>query len=743
MRHFLTTFLLLPTLLLAQHPDAVPGASGPASAVGLPTALPTTTPLLASSAEADGVLWAAAPTYKVAFANGLRFCPWLPDQPHTQAFEWHTEALRTGDGERAVGEAQRQHAARQCRFEYAGLTEVYDLSENGVEQSFVIAAAPQQPGAIAVRGRISGSLRAAPCAAAVGALAFATADGTAAMTYGAALVRDAVGHEASVTTAFDGECITLEVAAGFVATATFPITIDPLTAAVAVGTGMPVTDTAIAASSTTGDHAVLVACVRQFSATDRDAYAYTIADDGSAAPLLVFIDLSTVDTPRLDAADVGAPAMWLLAIERSPATGQTITVYRQTQSNPVTLGWSSTVLPFAAAGNRNPALGGRDQGSLALLVFETAVTANTATLGGAVFDAATGALAPAFSLTGAAGASAVRQPAVTRSVGGSEPWRVLWSEDSGNNVDFFVRGNVVNSAGAIGVAQSLVLGTDAREPRLDGGSGRYVMTWLDTPSGTNGRLHARRFDWSAAGAITNVHDRTLATAATLPVQSIAQGGVAYDAVTQSHWAVTWRSSQILLSSTTSATIVRLGHSGGVVDTAVLHPSGADGVALPVVAFDGRPQVGQAEGFVTACALNNSNGTVNFRRYEYAPPSTNAYGTSCRTNAIGDGHPPYAGSEFYRTAVLGLPAGTPALWLFGTTPANVALDGLGMFGCSLLVNYVVVLGTVADGTGLAQMTIALPDDPVYLGDFYSQWAWFEPAANPFGFVTSRGFHVLVQ
>jgi hypothetical protein len=722
------SLVLLPCILFAQDDPT--------------SSLPTTTPLCASSASGGDTLWAAGAAYKVAFGDRFTFFPYVPAQTTTRGFTWRTESLRTGDGERTLDSGWRANDARQCRFEHAGLTEIYDLRDGGVEQSFVVAEAPHQPGPIVITGSLTTPFVAAPRAAAVGALTFATPEGEAAMTYGTASVRDAAGHVAPVTTSFDGERIVLAVAAEFVAAAAFPITIDPLTAPVAVSTGTSVTHTAIAATSTTGNHATLVAFVREFSTTDHDVYAYTVPDNGSAAPALAFIDLSTVDMLHVAAADVGATQTWVLAVERTPTSGQTIALYRQSQANPTTLGWASTLVPGSP--NSNPALGGTAvAGNLALLVYEHNPGFFTYAFG-ALFNTTTGALSPAFSLQGASGGGVCRQPTVTHSALGAEPWRVAWSEDSGNSVDFLIRTNVVDQAGTAGTARTHVTATNAREPRIDGSIGRYVMTWLDSPSSSSMQLHSRRFDYATNGAVTNIHDRVLATAALVPAQSLGQGGIAFDVITTSHWAVTWRTSLFLGTSlSTTVQIARLGYTGGVVDATPLSTSNADGVAFPVVAFDGYPQVGEAEGFVAAYAANNVNGTANFRRYSYTPPTGAVYGTSCRSNTMGDGHPPYAGSEFYRMFVAGLQPGTPALYLFGTSPANVQLDPIGMTGCSLLVNYVVALGTIADGAGLAQMTIALPDDPAYFGDFYFQWAWFEPAANPFGFVTGRGGHIQVQ
>jgi hypothetical protein len=111
--------------------------------------------------------------------------------------------------------------------------------------------------------------------------------------------------------------------------------------------------------------------------------------------------------------------------------------------------------------------------------------------------------------------------------------------------------------------------------------------------------------------------------------------------------------------------------------------------------------------------------------------------------MGDGHPPYAGSEFYYSSVLTLVPGTFAIQVIGFGPVSTPLGSYGMPGCMLLADPVITTGVVADATGIATVIYSLPDDPLFLGDLYGQWFWIENGANPMNVVSGGGLVIHVQ
>ncbi|HEX5053997.1 MAG TPA: hypothetical protein VFZ65_19620 [Planctomycetota bacterium] len=712
--------------------------------------MPSMVPLHSAPGEAaaDG-LWAAGPRYKASFHDGFTFYPWIPDQQVTRGFRWQTESVRLGAHTRPAGVAALVHGDWRCELRRDALVETYDVSEHGVEQSFVIETRPATPGPIVVTGRIETPFACAVHAAACAELVFVAPEGVGGVRYGAASVVDRAGNSAPVRTAFDGERITLEVDADFVSHATFPITIDPLTAEVVVATAsIPITDTSITAGSIAGNKRVLACYVREFSATDYDVTALLLDDAQVGFGTLVYSELSAVySTTKVAAAEVNTTQTWAIAVQRDEA-GQPSTcyVYRHAQASLVINSGVTTLLPAQPSSRRNPAIGGSvGLSTYVLMVFEDSPAFGLTRVRGSLFDTQTNTFTGNFDLHGTVVPTTnCRQPYVVRTVGGLDPWRVTWSEDSGNGTDYLIRINIVDGSGVTSLPRTMATSTDAREPRIDGSAGRYLMTWLDTPASTNGQMHVRRLDYSSTGVVSNIHDHVLATALQVPLQTISNGDLGYDLVTQSHWAVTWRRTQLLLlPATTTAYVARFGYTGGITESFSLHAANNEGVANPSVAFDGYPLGGEAEGFVVTYSTATATNPAYFRRYSYTPPSGMLYGTSCRSNTMGDGHPPYAGSEFYRVAIFGLPASTVALAVFGTSPTDVPLDTIGAPGCHLLVDPIVVMTEFADATGLAQATVSLPDDPVFVGNLYLQWAWFEPGANALGFVFGRGAEIHVQ
>jgi hypothetical protein len=48
-----------------------------------------------------------------------------------------------------------------------------------------------------------------------------------------------------------------------------------------------------------------------------------------------------------------------------------------------------------------------------------------------------------------------------------------------------------------------------------------------------------------------------------------------------------------------------------------------------------------------------------------------------------------------------------------------------------------VAAVANAGGDAEVSYALPDAPVFLGDVFSQWFYYDPAAGPAPFVAWQG------
>lgn len=86
------------------------------------------------------------------------------------------------------------------------------------------------PGDLVVTGRLTTDLCASPTHDRHGPIEFCDG-GEPTIVYGAAFAVDASGAREPITTAYDGQRISLRLPAAWLATARFPVTIDPLTSA--------------------------------------------------------------------------------------------------------------------------------------------------------------------------------------------------------------------------------------------------------------------------------------------------------------------------------------------------------------------------------------------------------------------------------------------------------------------------------------------------------------------------------
>jgi len=82
-----------------------------------------------------------------------------------------------------------------------------------------------------------------------------------------------------------------------------------------------------------------------------------------------------------------------------------------------------------------------------------------------------------------------------------------------------------------------------------------------------------------------------------------------------------------------------------------------------------------------------------------------------------------------------------LWSFDVRPAPLDLAAIGASGCSTHL-YGDVLDVVLTGNGTAAVPLAVPAAPFPCLPLWNQWLVFDPAANPFGLVTSNLGRILV-
>ncbi|MEZ5963423.1 MAG: hypothetical protein R3F56_06205 [Planctomycetota bacterium] len=742
----LTQDPLVPAPAMTPTPSPTPLA-GPDGSVLLDLPIPIHTHDLQAGAEPYG-WWAGGPGYKASFHDGFVFYPRQrrAQAPHTP-LRWTTMSITCGglpivDPTRAPS---HHRAAWRYEYRWPGITEAYDVRKDGVEQTFVVAARPLAAGDLVVTGRVATSLVAhagSSGAAAQQDVVFDDDAGEGLVRYSAAFAVDANGRRTAVATTRREDEIALTVPAAWLATATFPVTVDPLTSRIGLTGGIVDLGNSLIAADVGCDQESSTAnlmCVFSWpsSGFDSDVFA-VLYDHDFTNPRVVYSDLSLARAQRPNVGFVAGADRWVLAYESNPG----LVVYLHDKGNVVPdSGTRLSVTPGVGQAFFAADVGGTAGGSggdNALVTFQSRQGTNVnndAILGLLVNARARTAGAP-FAISATGGNLDSEWAAVnSESDGGSASWIVTYAQKdnavTGDDYDLLAarvtaNGTVAGTAQlgpAVGSAQRFLAA------RLAGRGGRYLVSILESLSSTSGtdRLWVQRFDWpESAVAPTPGASRVLASWNGF---AMSNPSVAFDGDTRSHWVVAY---SVRTASGPLGQVVRLGHSGGVVETNAFPPSGAIYQIEPAgIAFDPVHRAYPLQFLTTASntALTVVLGLFGQRYLYPADALSIVYGTGCGLGVNGTPHP-LAGNEFYEVVLGGLPAGTACVLLLSTGQAALPLDGLGMTACVLNVDpnrLVVSLPTAVAGNA-ARVRLPLPDDPPFLGDLYTQWAFAQPGLN---------------
>jgi hypothetical protein len=222
-------------------------------------------------------MWASHDRYKASFDDGFAFYPVLGSAyPKNLPLAWRTRTVKVGSQELldvARPVAHRTDWRLELRRE--NVTEVYDLRADGLEQSFVIARRPAAEGDLVIEGAITTELRCAPVTTRHGALVFTDESGTPLVRYGEAFAFDALGQKTEVATSFDGETIRLHVSRAWLATASYPVVVDPLTSTSTISNNLSGQETyqpEIGRQSATSSLNLCFAYVRIVTGSDHDLF---------------------------------------------------------------------------------------------------------------------------------------------------------------------------------------------------------------------------------------------------------------------------------------------------------------------------------------------------------------------------------------------------------------------------------------------------------------------------------------
>jgi hypothetical protein len=706
----------------------------------------------------DGI--AGGASFKATFRDGFAFYPFVgPDRAKSPPLRWRTESVTMGGAALPVETAPRAEAGSwRMAWQHGTWTEVYDLRPDGVEQSFVLHSRPLAQGDALVRGRIDTELTSPAVAGAHQALVFADADGTPLVRYGEAFAFDALGRRTAAMTSFDGTHITLSVPGVWLAEASFPVTIDPLTTTVFLASSATlgaVSSTDIAHDGGAGTRPLLFAFSRAFSANDHDAYAFVSASDFSNRVLIHARQDPAESDRNVTVCYVSASNKWLIGYQNEYTVGtqrlSTIRTYfhpaNLTTLNPGNNWWIPQIFIQAF---RNPDLGGTTAGNTsprAILAYQldntnnltntdhtdiwvTQIDANTEQFLNGRYAAGT-----------AVGTTWDREnPSVNQVAGTNDGWIVAYQERRTDTVGPWSVQAMRSDANAIRIDSAPIATSasfQAQTPQVAGRNGNYLIAYLQSTSTPFVSTAIRTIPvvWNAgAAAPASVGAPQTVATGVPPSFSVSVQSLAYDARTASHWALAYVSTSLVgLTSRSTPRIVRLGGSGGVTETATLFSSTTENGLLPSVTFNSNLQE-----FPVVFATTETNDPVYGRILEYPSTAFNtSYGTGCGTNRLTAGQP-FAGNKNYAVQASLLPSPVSGILVFSLGMDNLPLDGIGMTSCFLNVNMAQqVLVAGGAGNGAISWPLPLPDVPVVTGDFYFQVFYLAVGANPANLLATRG------
>jgi len=729
------------------------------------------------TAAADGGqeygVWAAADAYKVAFHGDMTFVPYLGSAyPENLPLTWRTQGVTLGSAQVLAGAGGDTRRHGDFRYErcLGAVTETYDVLDQGLEQSFVVHERPAGQGDLVVYGRITTALHAEPIADQHQAITFTDQHGQPVIRYGAATAIDAHGRDVEALTSYrDGE-VQLRVPAEWIATATFPVTIDPLLTRATLSVGAAPSTIDIVRDDTGND--LMVVITRGVSASDQDLLAIMMNDNWSGGAT-VFTDVNTWNTPIAHVAAAASPQKYCLVFERQ--LPQRRVRAHLHASGDFTLGTAVISLEPTGAGAHDwrPDVGGQllsnsgftPTGSKFLIVFQRDVTGSTTfqnTIASSIFGRtldADGTLGTEFPIAiGFLTTADHEWPSVNQqgrrigSVGARSDWLVVFQRYIGTDATWRTRGKLVRDDGTVS-AETWSPSNDGPDrhrltPRVAGHSGRYLVSCVESPfsavpfktTATTGHsLRAERVDWPAGGAPTNHAERILDSQGSARLEL---GDAAYDGNTASHWAVTYHSARAAAGSG-RALILRLGYQGLSTESQVLYDpasSSEQGVAGGVCFDSDGDDFAAAFGRIT-----NTSGQVYGNRLAYRTPLPAATsGVSCSSAVISWAGSQQIGSELGSVRLGSAPASVAAFAVLSQSPSDLNLSFLGMNGCRLLVDasgpgYLATLNTVTSVAGNAAIPLPLPETLPAATVFF-QWFHVDLGANPLNLVSTPRLRV---
>jgi hypothetical protein len=306
-------------------------------------------------APGDGSLWAIGRAYKSQFnTNGATYIPFLgSNAPQLYPVSFGLQSVTVGGNPLGFStNVDPVQTGSTIGFDRGSVLENYALNVGSVEQTFTFGSLPVG-GDLVVRVGIDTALA---FSESPDGLRFGNELGY--VSYGHATAIDASGHSVAATSIFEDGAVEIRVPASFLASAAYPVTIDPIVTTFGVDTSASI-DSSPDVAFTGGRY---LACFeRVFAATDHDVWAQQYDLTGTlVAGSGAYIDFTTSywATPRAASNNIANNYMVVAAVG-DPAAVARVIMGRTRDAASTTMGVQFTISTGASGSDQfYPDVGG-------------------------------------------------------------------------------------------------------------------------------------------------------------------------------------------------------------------------------------------------------------------------------------------------------------------------------------------------------------------------------------------------
>jgi hypothetical protein len=432
------------------------------------------------SEGSDGAHWVRGASYKASFgAEGAQYIPFLGSAaPQSYPLQFSLSNASV-DGQ-AIGFDGSAAATRQgdrIVYDRGTLLEVYDVAVGSIEQSFVFQSLPSS-GELVLRIETASELEGAQAAE---GLEFRTAIGG--VRYGRATALDASGASIAAITTWTGSGIEIRVPAEFVASARFPLTVDPVLSSFSVDS-TTLDDFLPDVAYDATNNRWLTVYEEVFSSTDHDV-VYSLLTSTGALVSSGFVDgsLSAYWANPATANNDNANQFLVVAQVGLPSSGTRVIRGRTLAAGTATLGTDLLISTTDQGGDKlNPDVGGDNFGGTASyygVVWERVFTSTDRDIHARCVSQTGTLIGTGTILIDNSSSTIDTVPSIAKGTGGIE-WGVAWQRQFTLG-DEDIRGAVMNWDGTINVASFSLdfSGSDDRVPDVStrNSAGQYLVTY--------------------------------------------------------------------------------------------------------------------------------------------------------------------------------------------------------------------------------------------------------------------------